>query len=343
MKTDNHQFILAFLSYATQRDVNPEKLCQLAGIDLDNLRTGNTRSLEQPQLEQLWLNVMNLTKDPLFGLHFGESLQLSALGAVGEIIKSSSTVGKAITIACSLAYLITPMINLRVSHNKTSFIIHFDSAQKKYEKHVSYKQTLDLLMVFVIHELNGLILKKIKPLKIKYKNTINYIKEYERIMRCEPQFSKHENSMAFPSIYWNEPILSSNHGLQEILVSQHQHLLMQPLNESSFQTKVSNYLLSNSYLSLVSIEQIAANFNISTRTLQRRLKLEGTSFQQIADEARKALSIQYLSTGEYAVKEIAHMLGYNEISAFTRTFKRWTGMAPSGFLSTSNNLPIDCD
>lgn len=333
MKTDYQAFISALLAYAVQRDVNPEKLCRLAGIAFDKLKAGNLKSIQQTQMDHLWLNVINLTGDPLFGLHFGESLQLSALGVVGEIIMSSTNVGEALTIASTLVPLITPMIGISITHNNDAFIVHFDCLDKQQEKQATYKQTLDLLMVFVIHELDGLILEKIRPMKIKYKNNISDInvKEYTRIMRSQPQRSKLENSITFPALYWNEPILSSNYELQKILVKQHQELLIQSASKNTFQAKIFNYLLANSYLGLVSIEQIAANFNVSARTLQRRLKLEGVSFQQVADEARKTLSIQYLSAGEYSVKQVSHMLGYNEISAFTRTFKRWTGMAPSGF------------
>jgi AraC-like DNA-binding protein len=333
MQTDYQPLILALLAYAAQRDVSPEKLCQLAGIEFDKLKTGKLKILQQAQIDRLWLDVVNLTGDPLFGLHFGESLQLSALGVVGELIKSSNTVGKAITIASTLVHLISPLIGIRITHHENAFTIHFDCLDKPQEQQPIYNQTLDLLMVFVIHELDGLILEKIKPIRIKYKNRIHEInlKEYERVMRCQPKFSKLENSITFSSLCWNEPILSSNYELQRILVQQHQALLIQPSLDKAFHTKIFNYLLSNSYLGLVSIEQIAANFNVSARTLQRRLKLEGTSFQQVADEARKTLSIQYLSAGEYSIKQVSHMLGYNEISAFTRTFKRWTGVAPTGF------------
>ncbi len=87
--------------------------------------------------------------------------------------------------------------------------------------------------------------------------------------------------------------------------------------------------MTNSYLGILSLDDIASNFNISTRTLQRKLKEEGINFQQLADEARKTLTINYLKAGSYPVKEISYMLGYNELSAFTRTFKRWTGNTPA--------------
>jgi AraC-like DNA-binding protein len=77
------------------------------------------------------------------------------------------------------------------------------------------------------------------------------------------------------------------------------------------------------------LEQLAANFNTSSRSLQRRLRAEDTSYQQLARDCRMSLAIYYLEAGRHQVKEISQMLGYNEISAFSRAFKRWTGKASS--------------
>jgi methylphosphotriester-DNA--protein-cysteine methyltransferase len=67
------------------------------------------------------------------------------------------------------------------------------------------------------------------------------------------------------------------------------------------------------------------------RTLQRRLKEDGVTFEMLVDEVRKTMAISYLRSGDYPVKEISWMLGYNDLGNFTRTFKRWTGMTPSSY------------
>jgi AraC-like DNA-binding protein len=95
--------------------------------------------------------------------------------------------------------------------------------------------------------------------------------------------------------------------------------------------KVNRYLISNAYLGVMSLEDTAANFHMSARRLQRRLKEEDVNFQQLADSARQYLAVQALRLGRYTVKEIAYMMGYNELSAFSRAFKRWTGKSPESY------------
>jgi AraC-like DNA-binding protein len=96
----------------------------------------------------------------------------------------------------------------------------------------------------------------------------------------------------------------------------------------SFQVKILDYLMKNSYLGILSLEDVASNFNVTTRSLQRRLQEEGVTFQQLADSVRKSLALHYMESGKYQIKEISNMLGYNELSAFSRAFKRWTGKTP---------------
>src|ERR1700744_4805368 len=101
MEDQLKKLIMGLLAYAAQRDISPETLCRLANITLDNLGN-NGQALSNKQVSDIWTNAIHLSKDKLFGLHFGESLQLSALGIVGEIIKTSDIVGTALTIAASL-------------------------------------------------------------------------------------------------------------------------------------------------------------------------------------------------------------------------------------------------
>ncbi|WP_420980183.1 helix-turn-helix domain-containing protein [Chitinophaga sp. 30R24] len=63
--------------------------------------------------------------------------------------------------------------------------------------------------------------------------------------------------------------------------------------------------------------------------MQRKLKEEGGKYQNIAC----SLAIYYISSGNYPLKDISWMLGYNELSAFTRAFNRWTGSTPVHYQS----------
>jgi AraC-like DNA-binding protein len=79
------------------------------------------------------------------------------------------------------------------------------------------------------------------------------------------------------------------------------------------------------------LETIAASLKMSPRTLQRRLTDEATSFQDVIDDVREELARKYVAQPDRALGEIAYLLGFSELSAFARAFKRWTGQSPGQF------------
>ena len=78
----------------------------------------------------------------------------------------------------------------------------------------------------------------------------------------------------------------------------------------------------------------------SVRSLQRRLKEERTSYAQVVDKARCRVAMSTLREDRFSLTQIAEQLGYSEHSAFTRAFRRWTGMAPSQYRAEGANQPI---
>jgi len=80
-----------------------------------------------------------------------------------------------------------------------------------------------------------------------------------------------------------------------------------------------------------SLESVAASFAISGRQLQRQLKDYGTSFRQLLDATRFQYARSYLDQNSLSLSYIAGKLGYSEDSAFSRSFKRWTGHTPQDF------------
>ena len=133
--------------------------------------------------------------------------------------------------------------------------------------------------------------------------------------------------MEFEPMLWDVPIITANYRLQRHLLEMG-NKNVQGRGETLMRDRIVNYLMTNAYLGVATLEEIASNFNITSRTLQRKLQEEGVSFQQLADSVRKTLALNYLKSGNYPLKEISYILGYNELSAFTRAFKRWTGFTP---------------
>jgi AraC-like DNA-binding protein len=82
---------------------------------------------------------------------------------------------------------------------------------------------------------------------------------------------------------------------------------------------------------LPGLAEVAAAQHISPRTLIRRLKRDGTSFQAILDDVRQTLSRDYLMNSDMSIARIAWRLGYQDPSNFSRAFHRWHGQSPRSY------------
>ena len=85
----------------------------------------------------------------------------------------------------------------------------------------------------------------------------------------------------------------------------------------------------------VRIDGIAAELGLSRQTLYRRLRAEGTTFEDLLDRLRHRLALRYLRDERLSVKAAAYRLGFSEPAAFSRAFKRWTGASPSVAAATA--------
>lgn len=87
-----------------------------------------------------------------------------------------------------------------------------------------------------------------------------------------------------------------------------------------------------------SLEMVAGELQVPVWTLQRRLSDENLTYKNLVEEIRKELAHMYLRQPHIPVSELAFLLGYSELSAFSRAFRRWTGVSPRkyrGRLSSS--------
>lgn len=288
-------------------------------------------------METLWENAIQISNDELIGFRFGAAMQIAALNVVGQIIQTSNTVKGALMNASSLIHLFTDFYTMKIEEKEDTFSIVFRRNNKYKNFATSFDQMGDFLIAFTVHELKGLLLQQPKPIRVTMPTSREkWQNDYLEILGC-PVRKKDYYSLDFDKAYLKTKIITGNYELQQLLLNQVAELKnVYYADKGSFSTAIFNYLISNSYLYSLSVESVATNFNVSVRTLQRRLKDEGISYIQIVEEVRRVLAIQYLRSGIASIKEIANILGYAEVSGFIRAFKKWTGKSPSLFMSDEN-------
>lgn len=106
--------------------------------------------------------------------------------------------------------------------------------------------------------------------------------------------------------------------------------------DDSYGKRVRNVLVEILPRGEFSIEDVARALGISKRTLQRKLKVENTNFQQQLNATREMLAKNYLLNTSMTTDDIAFLLAYQETNSFLRAFNTWTGMSVQKYREQHN-------
>lgn len=124
------------------------------------------------------------------------------------------------------------------------------------------------------------------------------------------------------------PFLTANDDMWSIFEPQLKTRLNDLVAESGFRERVRACLMEIMASGQYTMTDVAGRLAVSTRTLQRRLKAEGTTFQHELDTLREELARNYLARSDYSSGQIAFLLGYEDPNSFYRAFRTWTGQTP---------------
>jgi AraC-like DNA-binding protein len=137
--------------------------------------------------------------------------------------------------------------------------------------------------------------------------------------------------MAFSSQHLGHPIPHRNPYVYSAMLKQVNAVLARLQTRKSFSRKVRRLISRQMATDRIDADTLARQCHMSRQTLYRKLKKEGLSFHDLVEQVRQDKALRYVADDQYALGEIAFLLGFSELSAFSRAFKRWTGVAPAQF------------
>lgn len=153
--------------------------------------------------------------------------------------------------------------------------------------------------------------------------------EHERLFGCPVIFEAEESGIFFSREVLALPMTAADPALGAVLDRFAEEQLAKIPHSQNATDRVRHFLTrALSSGGDPSLNAIARDLAMSPRTLQRRLKDEGSTHRELVEDARRSLALEYVNDPELSVGEMAFLLGFSEPSAFLRAFKRWTGSSP---------------
>jgi AraC-like DNA-binding protein len=333
----NGRFVLNIAHFAASQGADMKSLIKLSGQSAEELCKEDS-SIENTVYNSIMERAIELTGDDFFGLHVGESLNLTALGLIGQITQTSKTVKQALEFCCQFANLGCSALPLKLVEEKQNYKLTLNpDTLWKTQSQIALRHTAEGVISFTLREFHGLTRMKHAPIKIHLSTPKpSSISEYQRVYNCPVIFNQKEMAIFFKKEHIEEEVITANYEVLRILVQYAEEKSSMLNQKQGFENLVKKSIIKLLKPEFPTIEQVAGHLNISLRTLQRRLKTEGVIYKQLINELRKEFAINYLKRPELSIAEIAYLLNYANVSTFSRSFKKWLGVSPTQYRSSNS-------
>ncbi len=312
--------------YAEGQGIDVEPLLAKAGLTQKEIETPNLRIGVVNQIRFVGL-VAAAVGDELLGFHLADAFDNREIGLLYYVAASAATLGDALDRVERYIKIQNDGVRFKVLRKKSVHLRLYYTGIARYTD-VHQIGSLIALMIRIGRRLTG---STLKPTVVRIIHHIHHGKsELENFLDAKVEDGARVDEIELPLASLNLPILSADSHLHDLCVrSAEDALARRRANESPLKVKVENAIAALLPHGQARHDLVAAELGMSARTLTRRLAAEGVSFADILKEVREALAKRYIADRTLPISQIAWLLGYAEISGFTRAFQRWTGIVPS--------------
>lgn len=271
----------------------------------------------------------------LLGFHIARHQRPMRFGAIAQLPKLCATIGESIEkgLLYSELYNQESLWEFKLD-NKYAFMkrhhrVHFQRSQQQLHL------LAITLMIKASHDTVG-DTGKISLISFSSARP-NDSEILSRYFHVPVYFDQDYDGYAFPQSLLSLPIPSSNPELLSIVESHLQGLLKLQLSPTTLATQTHQLIQQHIGTNTCSVEGIARLMGRHPRTLQRALKSENTNFRELLNIVRQRTAEYYLTSSDIRLSDLSDILGYQNVSAFSRAFKAASGISPETWKQKNRN------
>jgi AraC-like DNA-binding protein len=249
-----------------------------------------------------------LSEDPDFGINLAVETVYGAVGLFEYIAASSAVVGQALQRMVQFGRLLADFdwLELRVDDHLTHFRRRYQPSRAQPIRHAA-----EWFLATAVLRLRRVVGYDWSPDEVRFRHhRPDDTTALDRLFHTRLRFGSAADEMVFDRGFLDTPLCEA---------------------PTCFLTEVQMALAQQMRDGKPSLGRLARRLHTSPRTLQRRLKREGTSLQQVLDSTRHKLALRYIADPKVSIVEVALLVGYSSLSSFYAAFQRWTDLSPAEF------------
>ena len=310
---------------AKQEGVEVDALLRKAGLTHQQIDDPRSRLAVKAQIQFLELAARAL-KDDSLGFHLAQKFDLRMVGLLYYVLASSDMIEEALQRAARYSAIVNEGITLSYLEGKR---VGLSFEYAGVPRHTDCHQ-IEFAMVALVRACRQLTNRNLPTSRVRFNHQRKKdIAEFRTFFGSDITFGAAVDELAFSSAIKGMPLAGADPYLNDLLVEYcEQAISARGSNPSSFGLNVENAVTLLLPHGKAQAGTVARKLGVSRRTLARRLASEQLTFARVVQRLKSDLAERHLSDESLSISEIAWLLGYQNVSAFTHAFKRWTGNAP---------------
>lgn len=316
-----------FFRAAEARGVRAAEVLSELGLPPDALDRDEAR-LETALAGHLVARLAERCPGVALGLVAAEDARLGELGLFDYVTSSASTVREACVFATEFYKLLDQASHLALEErdHEVAFVLN------PCDDPVRIPMVCEFAFATIARTMREISRRDLRASEVRFRHKpCTDARVYERHFRTQVTFCMPRHEFIFPRAYLGLALPSGSTATHDAVKERARAQLESEPPPMSFVDEVrqeANTALMGGRLSL---HEVAARLRTSARTLQRRLRAHGTSFDAIVEESQRDLAVHLVAHGTMPIAEIAHRVGYFNAGAFARAFRRWTRTSPRDY------------
>ncbi|WP_428265520.1 AraC family transcriptional regulator [Haliangium sp.] len=321
-------FAARLLQYAQRRGLDGAPLLALTGCSAEELQTPGRR-IPATALFDLYTQVMRALDDPAVPLRVAELTSMEDLHVMGFAVLTARDGREGIHRAVRYGRLITDSGHWEAVEHERGIVIRY---HRPFELSLGVRaanETAVADFITGVRQVNG---PQVAPLRVSLRHRAPAdTRAHEQFFRCPIEWGAPTNEFELSLDELERAIADANPAMGDFFVRHAEELLLAHADDDSLRARVRHEIAEELPNGDFTLPRVARRLGMSERSLRRHLTEENTRFSELVAEVRHERARALLASARLSLAEIAFLLGFSNVSAFSRAFKKWSGTTPGEY------------